>query len=210
VATRIATETQRHGEEERSHSIRNANKFLLHSVLTFLCVSVSLWQSLVFHQPARVWVWCSANSIPLCSALWRSSCLYIENNGRGRCLRFDMLRGSEWHPGRPDWLRSSRAWRSPRRPFCAFNSTICSRRMRPISRIVVLCPFESFSILKVTFVFSQVPAWAAARWVPLGIPLSHRRFRFARGRFVGVCWKLSLQRRRVDSDGQFAGWGLLT
>jgi hypothetical protein len=29
--------------------------------------------------------------------------------------------------------------------------------MRPISRSVIVCPFESFSILKVTFFFSQVP-----------------------------------------------------
>jgi hypothetical protein len=41
--------------------------------------------------------------------------------------------------------------------ICAFNSSICSRRMRPISLSVVVCPSESFSILKVTFVFSQVP-----------------------------------------------------
>ena len=41
--------------------------------------------------------------------------------------------------------------------ICAFNSSICSRRMRPISLSVVVCPSESFSILKVTFFFSQVP-----------------------------------------------------
>jgi hypothetical protein len=46
--------------------------------------------------------------------------------------------------------------RAPPAFICAFNSTICSRCIRLISRIVVLCPFESFSILKAIFVFSQV------------------------------------------------------
>ena len=43
--------------------------------------------------------------------------------------------------------------------ICAFNSSICSRRMRPISLNVVVCPSEAFSILKVTFVCSQLPHW---------------------------------------------------
>src|SRR6266851_9198405 len=47
---------------------------------------------------------------------------------------------------------------SPPAFICAFNSSIHSRCMRPISRIVVVCPSESFSILKVMFVFSQAPS----------------------------------------------------
>ena len=33
--------------------------------------------------------------IDLCTSLWRSSCIYNEDNGRGRCLPFDILRGSK-------------------------------------------------------------------------------------------------------------------
>jgi len=53
--------------------------------------------------------------------------------------------------------------------------------MRPISRIVVLCPFDSFSILKVTFVFSQVTRLNGCTLSATGIPLNHRRLGLASG-----------------------------
>src|SRR5258708_34505848 len=61
------------------------------------------------------------------------------------------------------------------------NSFIRSRRMRPISRSVILCPSESFSILKVTFVFSQVPRLNGCTPSATWNPLNHRRFRFSLG-----------------------------
>ena len=51
--------------------------------------------------------------------------------------------------------------------------------MRPISRRVVVCPSESFSILKVTFVFSQVPGLNGCTPSATWNPLNHGRFRFS-------------------------------
>src|SRR5882724_7076367 len=66
--------------------------------------------------------------------------------------------------------------------ICAFNSSICSRRMRPISLSVVVCPSESFSILKVTFVFSQVGMIERSHAeCQLQFPLNHRGFRPSSG-----------------------------
>ena len=41
--------------------------------------------------------------------------------------------------------------------ICVFNSSKCSARIRPMSRIVVLSPSEYLSIFKVMFNLSDVP-----------------------------------------------------
>jgi hypothetical protein len=53
--------------------------------------------------------------------------------------------------------------------------------MRPISRSVVVCPSESFSILKVTFVFSQAPRLNGCTPSATWNSLNHKRFRFSLG-----------------------------
>jgi len=128
----------------------------------------------------------------LWTSLWRSSCLYNENSGRWRCLPFDRLRGSEWHPGRRDWLRSSRAWRSVLPPLFArsilrYAHSACGQSALASSSVHP----SLFRFLR-SRLFSSL---TTARRVPVGIPLITGVFGFAWSRFFGVCWKFSLRCR---------------
>ena len=78
--------------------------------------------------------------------------------------------------------------------ICAFNSSICSRRIRPISLSVVVRPSESFSILKVTFVFEPKGCTPSAT----GNLPDHRRFRFSLGPLFRRLLKIQPETAAVD------------
>jgi hypothetical protein len=69
--------------------------------------------------------------------------------------------------------------------------------MRPISRSVVVSPSESFSILKVTFFFSQVPRLNRCTLSATWNSLNQRRFRFSSG---------PLFRRLLKTQPGASGW----
>ena len=150
-----------------------------------------------------------ANFIDFWTALWRSSCIYNGNNGRGRCLLFDMSRGSEWHPSRLDWLRSSRASHSPLRPLFALSILLYAPAACGQSAVSSSSVHSNLSQSLRSRSFSlKCHAWTGARWVPFAISLNHRPLRFNSGRFFGVCWKLSLEHRRGSIClWNCMGWG---
>jgi hypothetical protein len=84
--------------------------------------------------------------------------------------------------------------------ICAFNSSICSRRMRPISLSVAVCPSESFSILKVTFVCSQAPHLNGCMLSASCNSLNHRRFPPALGRLFGDSSRSFSKRRKSSRE----------
>jgi hypothetical protein len=83
--------------------------------------------------------------------------------------------------------------------------------MRPISRSVVVCPSESFSILKVTFFFSQVPRLKRCTLSASWNCLNPGRFRLSLGplfrRLLKPQRETSARGSLHDDDGVGTGSG---